>query len=111
MAQVYDEKYFIDVTERAKEMMVQTESGIRNALGLDPIGAADPSDEELAAFFFQQQQAFPPQLFVFPDGTQVTASPWILALEYCSNGKEWLDRFNKFMNKTQSSNFSFRSAI
>lgn len=111
MGQVYDQQYFTDVTERGKEMMVQMESGIRTALGLDPIGAEDPSDEELAAFFFQQQEVFPPQMFVFPDGAQVNASPWILALEYCENGREWLDRFNKFMSKTQPMNQPFRGGV
>jgi hypothetical protein len=97
--QTYDDKYFEDVVALGKEMMGQMEEGVRAMLGLSPAGATEPTEEQLAAFFFQQQEMYPPEVFVYPDGTQLRASPWILALEYCENGKEWLNKFNRFIRK------------
>ena len=99
MPQTYDDKYFEDVVELGKEMMGQMEDGVRAMLGLSPTGATEPTEEQLAAFFFHQQEMYPPEVFTYPDGTQLRASPWILALEYCDNGKEWLTKFNRFIRK------------
>lgn len=73
--------------------------GIKASIGTTPEGASQPSDEELASFFFHQQKLYPPQLFTYPDGTQAFASPWILALDYATNGKEWLQKFERFTAK------------
>lgn len=99
MSQTYDANYQIDVTKLAIGMADSLIEGVKTSLGLTPSGASQPSDEELAAFVFHQQRLYPPQLFTYPDGTQIFASPWILALEFAENGKEWLQKFERFTAK------------
>ena len=99
MAVTFDGKYVEATVEKSKDDMEAILEGVRKALGLNAVGMAAPSDADLAAFFFHQQVMFPPETFVFPDGRTVTASPWILALGFCENGKEWLARFDRFRAK------------
>ncbi len=99
MPQTYDAKYEQEVTDLAKGMGDALVEGIVQTLGLTPSGAETPSDEELGAFFFKQHHLYPPQLFTYPDGHQVFASPWILALEFAENGSEWLAKFERFQQK------------
>ncbi len=62
-------------------------------------GMVEPTAEEFAAYLFEMQKLWPPQTFGYPDGRTVTASPWILALGQCENGDEWLDKFNRFIER------------
>lgn len=99
MAITFDAQYQTDVTKQAIAMADSLIDGVKVTLGLTPAGASQPSDEELAAFFFHQQTMYPPQMFTYPDGRTVFASPWILALEFAENGKEWLVKFDRFTAK------------
>ena len=77
---------------------------VQESIGSGAAGMAEPNDEQLAAFFFKMQGLYPPQPFTYPDGSVVVASPWILSLDPTlgrpvENGKEWLDRFGRFVAK------------
>ena len=76
MPQTYDDKYFEDVVELGKEMMGQMEDGVRAMLGLSPTGATEPTEEQLAAFFFHQQEMYPPEVFTYPDGSAHLRGFW-----------------------------------
>jgi hypothetical protein len=99
VAQIYDDAYQKDVVKQAISLGESMVEGVKETLGITPAGASSPTDDELAAFFFHQQTVYPPQLFTYPDGTQVFASPWILALDFVEGGKEWLARFERVKAK------------
>lgn len=99
MAITYDSKYQLQVVDLAKGEGQAMIDGLNETLGTSPSGAAVPNDAQLAAFFFHQQVMYPPEQFTFPDGHQVFASPWILALEFTENGNEWLGKFDRFLKK------------
>lgn len=94
---VADSEFVQSAVEIAVGEIDATLESIDVAMGNDAVGMGNPTAQELAAFVFHQQVLFPPQQFQYPDGTVVTGSPWILALQYCENGQEWLGRFTRFV--------------
>lgn len=97
MAIVYDADYVKTVADLAEADLQSIVQGVAYAAGDSAVGMEPPSAQELAAFFFHQSTMYPPQTFIYPDGHTVTGSPWILALEFCENGQDWVSRFNRFV--------------
>lgn len=124
MVETLDAKYVDHVFDLAVESADAHLEGVEEALGLKASGMGNPSDAQLAAFFFQMQQLFPPEPWIMPadvcpqcqgmgetpeglcalcgglGGFKVTtACPWILSLGFTENGIDWLRRFDRFTAK------------
>lgn len=87
------------VVQRAEELGEALAEAVETATEGAGIGMAQPSREELAAFFFKQQKLYPPEPWITPDGRTVVASPWVLALGVVDGGDEWIRRFLSFINE------------
>jgi len=58
-----------------------------------PPGYEDPDNETFIAWYEQQMMHSPPQLMVTPEGREIVASPWSVALAYSEGGKEVVNRY------------------
>jgi hypothetical protein len=96
---VKDKDYMQSVIDQSGQIVDAAIKAAESMIGSTGIGMSAPNDEMLAAFFFKQMKMEPPETFILPDGRQVHISPWVLALGYAEGGREWLDRFNGFMQK------------
>lgn len=99
MALVEDGKYVKETVDKAVALLDDLKTGVARLAGSNALGMANPSDEELVAFFFQMQVHYPPEMWNYPDGHQVYASEWILQMDYAKNGDEWLGRWERFVRK------------
>lgn len=99
MTITYDGEYVDTVVAEGVALIEGRIKGVDAMLGKTAAGMEEPRDEDLAAFFFQQQKMYPPEPFTFPDGRTVVASPWILALGFCEDGDTWIRRFERFINR------------
>lgn len=82
-------------TEMALEMLDQWGKGMNRMLPATGPGTHRPTAYELAMFVQQVTAQYPPMPWNRPDGTQVVASPYLLALGETENGKALLKRISK----------------
>lgn len=80
------------IAEMAQDMLDEASKAIDRLLPATGPATHRPSKMELAEFVAQVQQQSPPQWFIRPDGTEVFASPYLLALAETENGKALMKR-------------------
>ena len=86
-----------NVIDGAKEELDAYIKAVDLALGDTAVGAKEPSDMELVAFFAKMNKQYPPQMYRMPDGSVTMSSPWILAQAFTANGSEWINRYNRIV--------------
>lgn len=97
----FDGNYVKQVVDNGSDELDVFVSKLDDILGDDALGVKPPTDEQLAAFFFQKQVEYPPVPLVMPNGQTIVASPYIVALGMPEvvNGNEFVNRFNRFIEK------------
>lgn len=80
------------VAEMAHAYLESQMKGYEALLPATGPGTHRPSAMELVEFVTKMTQMFPPQPWQRPDGTVVVASPYLLALGECENGRQVLRR-------------------
>jgi len=90
----------IDVAAAIKEGIARAEASreaIRESLSGPVPGMVAVDDVPFMAWVGSWMQQYPIQPIVTEDGMVVTASPWLLALEYVEGGKDVLKRIERIM--------------
>lgn len=90
----------IDVAEAIDEGIARAEStrkAIRESLTGEVPGMVPVDDVPFMAWVGSWMQQYPIQPITMEDGMVITASPWLLALEYVEGGKDVLKRIERIM--------------
>ncbi len=85
------------VYEMALDIIEDADKAIDKMLPRNGPGTHRPTDMELMQWIQQVNMTYPPQWFMRPDGNPVFASPYLLALAECENGKETMKRVQRLM--------------
>lgn len=67
-----------------------------------PPGYTDPDDDVFVAWYEQQMMMSPPVPMVTPEGRELVASPWSVALAYAENGKAITNRYLRIVQRRES---------
>ena len=97
-----DEGDGLDITPTVEIVNSQLEDflkSIDSSLGDAAPGASAAKPEDIVALVFSMQAQYPAAEYIFPDGSHVFASPWILAQGLSENGQEYINPFNAFVAK------------
>lgn len=97
---VADKAFLQGIIDRAFAIGDSIDGAVDVAMKGTGLGMVQPSPEELATFFMDQQKKYPPQPWTTPDGRTIVGSPWILALGVVDGGEEWLKKFEKWSQAT-----------
>ena len=97
-----DEGDGLDITPTAEIANSQLDDflkSIDSSLGDSAPGASAAKPEDIVALVFSMQAQYQAQDYVFPDGSHVFASGWILSQAFSDNGDEYIKPFNAFVAK------------